>query len=104
MGPSTILAPWCEKIARDSGQRMKCQVYPSMKLGGAPLRLVDQARSDALPADLRKVLDDNSGAALSAAIGKTWDASAPRPASPPLTGSRRDTIMVPFWSLRCPRP
>jgi TRAP-type C4-dicarboxylate transport system substrate-binding protein len=38
---------------------------------------MNQARYDSLPADLRKVIDDNSGAALSGAIGKTWDASAP---------------------------
>jgi TRAP-type C4-dicarboxylate transport system substrate-binding protein len=44
MGPSTILAPWCEKIARDSGGRMKCQIYPSMQLGGTPPQLIDQVK------------------------------------------------------------
>lgn len=36
---------------------------------------MNQARYDALPADLRKVIDDNSGAALSQEIGRIWDAS-----------------------------
>jgi TRAP-type C4-dicarboxylate transport system substrate-binding protein len=44
MGPSTILAPWCEKIARDSNGRMKCQIYPSMQLGGTPPQLIDQVK------------------------------------------------------------
>jgi len=36
---------------------------------------MNQARYDSLPADLKKVIDNNSGAALSRAIGKTWDES-----------------------------
>ena len=44
MGPSTILVPWCEKIAKESSNRMKCQIYPAMQLGGTPQNLIDQAR------------------------------------------------------------
>ncbi len=44
MGPSTILAPWCDKIARESGNRMKCQIYPAMQLGGTAQNLVDQVK------------------------------------------------------------
>ncbi len=44
MGPSTILVPWCEKIARESSNRMKCQIYPAMQLGGTPQNLIDQAK------------------------------------------------------------
>jgi TRAP-type transport system periplasmic protein len=44
MPPSTILTPWCDKIAKDSGNRMKCQIYPAMQLGGTPQNLVDQAK------------------------------------------------------------
>ncbi len=36
---------------------------------------MNQAKYDSLPADLKKVIDDNSGAALSQQIGKTWDGS-----------------------------
>ena len=36
---------------------------------------MNQARYDSLPADLKKVIDDNSGAALSRQIGKVWDES-----------------------------
>ncbi|MBL8332360.1 MAG: TRAP transporter substrate-binding protein [Rubrivivax sp.] len=36
---------------------------------------MNQARYDALPADLKKVIDNNSGAALSRQIGKVWDES-----------------------------
>ncbi len=39
-----LLVPWCEKIERDSKQRLKCQLYPSMQLGGTPPQLFDQAR------------------------------------------------------------
>jgi TRAP-type C4-dicarboxylate transport system substrate-binding protein len=36
---------------------------------------MNQAKYDSLPADLKKVIDDNSGAALSQQIGKIWDGS-----------------------------
>jgi TRAP-type C4-dicarboxylate transport system substrate-binding protein len=36
---------------------------------------MNQARYDSLPADLKKVIDNNSGAALSQQIGKIWDNS-----------------------------
>jgi TRAP-type transport system periplasmic protein len=36
---------------------------------------MNQARYDALPADLKKVIDDNSGAALAQQAGKIWDNS-----------------------------
>lgn len=39
-----FIQPWCEKIARESNQRMKCQTYPSMQLGGTPPQLYDQVR------------------------------------------------------------
>ena len=34
-------------------------------------------RYESLPADLKKVIDDNSGREFSASIGRTWDESAP---------------------------
>jgi TRAP-type transport system periplasmic protein len=154
MGPSTILVPWCDKIAKESGNRMKCQIYPAMQLGGTPQNLrmraptrqtnkmlaalgatpvamplpalpkaiskgvidgyllpwevipsikaheltkyesetdpksrslytavfifaMNQAKCDALPADLKKVIDANSGLSLSNHMGQTWDGSAP---------------------------
>ena len=43
MPPSRILSPWCERIARESNNRMKCQIYPAMQLGGAPSQLIQQA-------------------------------------------------------------
>lgn len=39
-----FIQPWCEKIARESNQRMRCQIYPSMQLGGTPPQLYDQVR------------------------------------------------------------
>jgi TRAP-type C4-dicarboxylate transport system substrate-binding protein len=44
MPPTQILAPWCERIAADSGQRLKCQVFPAMQLGGTPAQLIDQVK------------------------------------------------------------
>jgi TRAP-type C4-dicarboxylate transport system substrate-binding protein len=38
-----LLLPWCEKISAESGGRLKCQIYPSMQLGGSPPQLFDQA-------------------------------------------------------------
>ncbi len=39
-----FIQPWCDKIAAESAKRMRCQIYPSMQLGGTPPQLVDQVR------------------------------------------------------------
>jgi TRAP-type transport system periplasmic protein len=39
-----LLVPWCERIEREAAGRLKCQIYPSMQLGGTPPQLYDQAR------------------------------------------------------------
>jgi len=39
-----LITPWCNKINKESGGRLKCQIYPSMQLGGTPSQLFDQAR------------------------------------------------------------
>ncbi|MDC6166434.1 TRAP transporter substrate-binding protein [Paucibacter sp. XJ19-41] len=44
MPPSKILQPWCDKIAADSGNKLKCQIFPAMQLGGTPAQLIDQAK------------------------------------------------------------
>ncbi len=40
----TFLQPWADKIAKDSGGKLKIQIYPSMQLGGRPPQLLDQVR------------------------------------------------------------
>ncbi|MEY4749724.1 MAG: hypothetical protein RIQ60_1938 [Pseudomonadota bacterium] len=39
-----FIQPWCDKIAKDSGNKLKCQIYPSMQLGGTPPQLIDQVK------------------------------------------------------------
>lgn len=39
-----LLTPWCDKVGKESGGRIKCQIYPAMQLGGTPPQLFDQAR------------------------------------------------------------
>ncbi len=39
-----LLGPWCEKVAKESNNRIKCQLYPAMQLGGTPPQLFDQAK------------------------------------------------------------
>lgn len=39
-----FITPWCEKVARESANRLKCQIYPSMQMGGTPPQLFEQAR------------------------------------------------------------
>ncbi len=39
-----LLQPWCDKIAAESNNRMKCQSYPLMQLGGTPPQLIEQVR------------------------------------------------------------
>jgi TRAP-type transport system periplasmic protein len=38
------LLPWAQKVAAESGNRLRIQVFPAMQLGGAPPQLFDQAR------------------------------------------------------------
>ena len=39
-----LIVPWCAKIESESGGRLKCQIYPSMQLGGTAQQLYDQGR------------------------------------------------------------
>jgi len=41
---ATFLAPWAAKVERESGGRLKIQVFPSMQLGGTPPQLIDQIK------------------------------------------------------------
>ncbi|HYE94390.1 MAG TPA: TRAP transporter substrate-binding protein [Terriglobales bacterium] len=41
---ATFLAPWAAKVEKESGGRLKIQIFPSMQLGGTPPQLVDQIR------------------------------------------------------------
>lgn len=39
-----VFVPWCDKLAKESANRIKCQIYPAMQLGGTPPQLYDQAK------------------------------------------------------------
>jgi TRAP-type C4-dicarboxylate transport system substrate-binding protein len=39
-----FIQPWCDRIAKESNNKMKCQIYPSMQLGGSPPQLFEQVR------------------------------------------------------------
>ncbi|GAA6142112.1 TRAP transporter substrate-binding protein [Hydrogenophaga sp. 5NK40-0174] len=39
-----LIQPWCDKIAQQSKDQLKCQIYPSMQLGGTPPQLYDQVK------------------------------------------------------------
>ena len=39
-----LIQPWCDKIGKESGGKLKCQIYPAMQLGGTPPQLFDQAK------------------------------------------------------------
>jgi TRAP-type C4-dicarboxylate transport system substrate-binding protein len=39
-----FIVPWCEKIAKESAGRLKCQIYPAMQMGGSPTQLYDQVK------------------------------------------------------------
>ena len=44
MAPTKVIAPWCDKIAAESGNRLKCQMLPAMSGGGTPPQLVDRVK------------------------------------------------------------
>ncbi|HEU5283560.1 MAG TPA: TRAP transporter substrate-binding protein [Burkholderiales bacterium] len=39
-----MIQPWCDKINKESNDRLKCQIFPAMQLGGTPPQLFDQVR------------------------------------------------------------
>ena len=41
---TAVFGPWCDKLAKESANRIKCQIYPAMQLGGTPPQLYDQAK------------------------------------------------------------
>jgi TRAP-type C4-dicarboxylate transport system substrate-binding protein len=44
LAQAKFIEPWCAKITKESEGRLKCQIYPSMQLGGTPPQLFDQAK------------------------------------------------------------
>ncbi len=42
--PHLAIEPWAQKVEKDSGGRIKVQLFPSMQLGGKPPELFDQAK------------------------------------------------------------
>ena len=40
-----VAQPWCAAIEKDSGGKLKCQIYPSLQLGGTPPQLADQVKN-----------------------------------------------------------
>jgi TRAP-type C4-dicarboxylate transport system substrate-binding protein len=44
MASVQVITPWCDKIAKESAGKMKCQVFPAMSMGGTPPQLVDQVK------------------------------------------------------------
>lgn len=44
MAPVQVITPWCDKVAKESNNRLKCQMLPAMSGGGTPPQLVDRIR------------------------------------------------------------
>jgi len=44
MASVSVIVPWCNKIAAESNNRMKCQILPAMSAGGTPPQLVDRVK------------------------------------------------------------
>ncbi len=42
--PARFMVPWAEKVMKDSGGRIKIEIYPGMQLGGKPPALFDQIK------------------------------------------------------------
>lgn len=40
-----VIEPWCEDLETQSEGELRCQIYPSMQLGGTPAQLADMVRN-----------------------------------------------------------
>ncbi len=43
-GHTRVVMPWCEKIAKESNNRMRCQVLPAVSGGGTPGQMFDRLK------------------------------------------------------------
>lgn len=39
-----LIEPWCARLAAQSANRIRCEIYPAMQLGGTPAQLYDQVK------------------------------------------------------------
>jgi TRAP-type transport system periplasmic protein len=44
MASVNVITPWCNKVAAESKDRIKCQILPAMSGGGTPPQLVDRVK------------------------------------------------------------
>jgi len=44
MASVNVIAPWCNKVAAESNNRLKCQILPAMSGGGTPAQLADRVK------------------------------------------------------------
>lgn len=42
---TNIIEPWCAEVEKESAGRMKCQIYPSLQLGGTAAQLPDLVKN-----------------------------------------------------------
>ena len=49
-----FIVPWCDKVAKESGGKLKCQIYPAMQLGGTTMAKVE-TRSPGSPATCQPI-------------------------------------------------
>src|SRR5688572_15094411 len=68
-GHAKFLAPWAQKVASESGGRIKIDIFPAMTLGGTPPQLYDQARDGVV--DLVWTLPGNTPGRFP--IGETFE-------------------------------
>ena len=44
MASVNVITPWCNKVAAESNNRLKCRLLPAMSGGGTPAQLVDRVK------------------------------------------------------------
>ena len=44
MASVNVINPWCDKVAKESSGKLKCQILPAMSGGGTPPQLVDRVK------------------------------------------------------------
>lgn len=59
-----LLLPWVERVEKESGGRIKIQIYPAMQLGGSMSQLLDQV------ATALSILPERCPAPVPVAIGR----------------------------------
>ena len=69
--PAKAIIPWAQKVEKESGGKIKVQMFHAMQMGGSPAQLFDQAKDGV--ADITWTVLGYTGLEAAAMFGRAMD-------------------------------